>query len=101
ILGPVVAGVLIFAILALTSPVKAVFAIIVFVLVQQIENNILTPVLSKKFVGLSPSLVLLSFAVGGALGGMWGAVLGIPLLGISLEFVKEFVKRRKEETEEN
>ncbi|MDP2930657.1 MAG: AI-2E family transporter, partial [bacterium] len=47
ILGPVVAGVLIFAILALTSPVKAVFAIIVFVLVQQIENNILTPVLSK------------------------------------------------------
>ena len=100
ILGPVIAGVLIFAILALTSPVKAVFAIVVFILVQQIENNILTPVLSKKFVGLSPSLVLLSLAVGGALGGMWGAVLGIPLLGISIEFAKEFTKKMKEEESE-
>ncbi len=97
ILGSFAAGILIFLFLALTSPLKAIFAVIIFTLIQQIENNIITPILNKKFVGLSPSLVLLSLAVGGALGGGWGAILGVPLLGIAVEFAKEFIKEKKEE----
>ncbi len=99
ILGSFAAGILIFLFLAITSPLKAIFAVIIFTLIQQIENNVITPILNKKFVGLSPSLVLLSLAVGGALGGGWGAILGVPLLGIVIEFVKEFVKEKKETSE--
>ncbi|MDP3093193.1 MAG: AI-2E family transporter [bacterium] len=94
--GPFIIGIFIFVLLVLTSPVKAVLAIIIFILIQQIEGSILTPVLSKKFIGLSPSLVLISLAVGGVLGGMWGAILGIPLLGILLEFLRDFLKKKKE-----
>ncbi len=96
IIGPFIAGIFIFIVLILTSPVKGVLAVGIFALIQQIENNIITPVLSKKFIDLSPSLVLVSLAVGAKLGGVWGAILGIPLLGIFLEFLRDFLKKKKE-----
>ncbi len=100
IVGPFVVGFFIFILILLTSPLKAGLAIIIFALIHQIEGNLLLPILSKKFIGLSPSLVLISLVVGGELGGIWGAILGVPLLGILLEFMRDFLKKKKEaETE--
>lgn len=98
--GPFIIGIFIFALLVLTSPVKAVLAIIIFILIQQIEGNILTPVLSKKFIGLSPSLVLISLVVGAKLGGVWGAIFGVPLFGIFSEFLRDFLEKKKETKDE-
>lgn len=100
IVGPSIIGILIFALLFLTSPIKAVLAIIIFILIQQIEGNILTPVLSKRFIGLSSSLVLISLVVGAKLGGVWGAIFGIPLFGIFSEFLRDFLKKKKETNDE-
>ncbi len=96
IVGPLLVGLLIFLIILISSPVKAGLAVIIFIIIHQIEGNLLTPVLSKKFIGLSPSLVLISLAVGGVLGGVWGAILGIPILGIAFEFLSDFLKKKKE-----
>jgi len=98
IVGPVLTGVLLFLVVAMDSFSKAVFVVITFILIQQVENNILTPILSKKFVGLSPILVLLSLAIGGILWGFLGAILAIPLAGILFEFLKDFLKKKKEAT---
>lgn len=98
VLGPIFVGAVIFGFVALDSWLKALFVLIVFVLIQQIEGNILSPVLTKKFVGLPPALVLISLAVGAKLLGILGAVLAIPLAGILFEFLKDFFKKRKEET---
>jgi len=42
-------------------------------------------------------LVLISLAVGGKLVGFWGAILAIPLAGILIEFLKDYLKKRREE----
>ena len=97
IVGPILTGVLIFLIVFLDSISRAIFVLIVFILIQQIENNILTPILTKKFIGLPPALVLVSLAVGGTLWGILGAILAIPLAGILFEFLRDFLKKRKEE----
>ncbi len=97
ILGPIFAGFVIFIFVALDSWLKAIFVLIAFVLIQQIEGNILSPILTKKFVGLPPVLVLLSLAIGAKLLGILGAVLAIPLAGILFEFLRDFLKKRKEE----
>ena len=94
--GPFLTGFLIFVLVSAESSFKAVLAVTVFVIIQQIESNILLPILSKKFVGLSPALVLISLAVGGSLGGLWGAVLGLPLMGILFEFLQDFLRKKKE-----
>ncbi|MCJ7787075.1 AI-2E family transporter [Patescibacteria group bacterium] len=95
--GPLITAVLLFVIISLESVYKAVFVLIVFILIQQIENSILTPVLSKKIIGLSPVLVLMSMAIGGVLWGFLGAILAVPLAGILFEFLKDFLKKKKEE----
>ncbi len=96
-IGPLITGIFIFVIISLESISKAIFVIIAFTLIQQVENNILTPFISKRFVGLPPILVLMSLVIGGILWGFLGAILAIPLAGILYEFLKEFLEKRKSE----
>jgi len=95
--GPLLTAVIIFLIVFPTAPLAGILIIIVFALIQQIENSILTPILMKKFVGLPPVLVLLSLVVGGDLWGVMGAILAVPLFGILFEFLKEFLQRRRDQ----
>lgn len=97
VIGPLITGVLIFVIISLDSTIMAILALIAFTAIQQIENNLLTPLLTKRFVELSPILVLVSLVIGGKLLGILGAILAIPLAGILYEFLKDFLAKRKEE----
>jgi len=97
IIGPIFAGLVAFVFVALDSWLKAIFVLIAFILIQQIEGNILSPILTKKFVGLPPVLVLISLSVGAKLLGILGAILAIPLAGILFEFLRDFLKKKKEE----
>jgi predicted PurR-regulated permease PerM len=97
VVGPLLAGVVISLLVALESPLQALFVLLAFILIQQVEENILMPLLSKRFVGLPPSLVLISLAIGAQFWGIMGAVLAIPLAGIFFEFLRDFLKKRKEE----
>jgi predicted PurR-regulated permease PerM len=94
--GPLVTAAVLFFIVFPTEMVKAVFVLIVFMLIQQIENNVISPILMRKIVGLPPALVLLALAVGGQLWGFLGAIMVVPLLGIFYEFTREFLEKRKE-----
>jgi len=97
IIGPLVTGLLLFILVALDSTLKAIFILLAFTLIQQIEGNILTPLLTKKFLGIPPALVLIALAVGLQLWGIMGAILAIPLAGIIFEFLRDFLRKRKEE----
>jgi predicted PurR-regulated permease PerM len=97
IVGPILAGIIIFVFSVLEDLMIAIFAVLAFTLIQQIENNILTPLLTKRFVGLSPVLVLLAFAIGAKLWGILGAILTIPLFAVILEFIRDFMKIKKGE----
>ena len=103
IVGPILAGLLIAIVVAMDSLLRAVFVVGAFVLIQQIENNVLTPLLSRRFVGLHPALVLISLVIGGKLWGVMGAFLAVPLAGILFEFLHDFLERKKktEEVSEN
>jgi len=94
-IGPLVAGIIIFAVVSLHSFFQALMAVIVFFLLQYLENHILFPILFKKLIGLHPVLVLVAFAVGGELWGAAGAILAIPLAGIVYEIVKDYFLQKK------
>ncbi|OQX00833.1 hypothetical protein BWK69_00670 [Candidatus Parcubacteria bacterium A4] len=99
VVGPMIVALLIFLLVFFESALQAIFVLIIFFLIQQIENNILTPIISKKFIGLSPVLVLIALAIGGKLWGLLGAILAIPLFSIFFEFIREFIKSRIKEEE--
>jgi len=96
IVGPILTGIILFFLISLDSLLKAIFVLVFFIIIQQIEGNFLTPVLTKKFIGLPPALVLIALAIGGTLWGILGAILCVPLAGILFEFTRDFLKKRKE-----
>ncbi|HTL67310.1 MAG TPA: AI-2E family transporter [Lacunisphaera sp.] len=79
VLGPVlftIPGVLV----AFTqSPDRALYVLVAYVVVQQIESNILIPLLQRWAVRLPPALTLLSVVIGGLLFGPVGVVFATPL----------------------
>jgi len=95
-IGVLVASILIFVFIAVSDLwVKAVFGVLGFAVIQQIENYVLTPILTSRIVGLPPAAVLLSLVIGGQLLGILGAIFAIPVAGILYEFLKEYLERRK------
>ena len=63
----------------LVSPLVGFSALLVYLLSQQLENNILVPLIMKKAVGLNPVAVMLALLTGAQLGGIMGAILAIPV----------------------
>ena len=94
-IGPILGGLIVTAIVALSSPIQALFVLIAFVIIQILEGNLLLPLLFKKFIGIPPSLVLISLVVGGKLWGILGAILIIPLVGIIFEVLSDYLERSK------
>jgi len=99
IIGPIITAAVIAVLIAATSWTKALFFMIAFIIIQQIEGNILSPVLTKRFIGLPPVLVLVAVMAGAKLWGLMGALLAIPIAGILFEFLRDFLNKRKEEKE--
>jgi len=95
IIGPVIAAVLITLIVMTSSLSQAVFVLIAFIIIQQLENNLLFPLLFRKFIGIPPALVLIALVVGGQLWGFLGAILAIPLTGIIFELLKDYVRIKR------
>lgn len=97
-LGSFFAGLIILLFVGMTASWgKAIMVLIAFIIIQQIENNIISPVLMKKFIGLPPVMVLISLVVGGQIFGFLGALFAVPVFGIIYEFTKEFLEKKKEE----
>ncbi|MCX6791250.1 MAG: AI-2E family transporter [Candidatus Gribaldobacteria bacterium] len=99
IFGPIVAGILMFTVVSLNSFYQAVFVVIAFVIIQELENKLLFPVLFKKFIGISPILVLVSFEIGRQLWGAAGGILAIPMAGVIYEVVKDYLNKRRQANE--
>ncbi len=100
IIGPVVAAVpaVFFALTDFTTqPWKFVVVIIVFIAIQQIENQILVPRIMRKAVGLNPVVVIVALLIGAKLAGLIGMLLAVPLVTIIGVFLEDFIDARKEE----
>ena len=79
IIGPIIAAIPA-VILGLTAGVDAaVAALILYTLIQQVENHILVPKIQGDAVELHPSIVIMAIVVGGAIAGIIGAILAVPI----------------------
>ncbi|OGK22165.1 hypothetical protein A3C98_01180 [Candidatus Roizmanbacteria bacterium RIFCSPHIGHO2_02_FULL_37_15] len=78
-LGPTLSSVPAILLGFATSPVMGFAAIALYFIVQQLENNIIVPVVMKKAVGLNPIITLLALLIGGKMGGVLGILLAIPI----------------------
>jgi len=89
IVGPVIGGVTAVAVALTVSPKLALSVGVYFLILHQLEANVLVPKIMEKHVGVSPVAVMTALLIGGALWGVVGAVLAVPSAAILSVIIEE------------
>jgi predicted PurR-regulated permease PerM len=87
-LGPFLSGIPAALIAFSQSPADALYTAGLFLLVQQIEGNILMPTIQKRATSLPPVLTILAVVALGGLFGLLGALLATPLMLVAIILVR-------------
>lgn len=96
LVGATIGGVGIGIVAAIADfPTALIIWAVYFIVYQQIENNILQPVIYRRTVALHPLLVLVAVLIGGSQLGVLGALLAIPVAAAIQIAVKDWWKGRK------
>jgi len=78
--GPLIGSVPVIIVSFFVNPTKALTALIIIIIIQQIDANILEPKIVGENVGVSPFWIITSVTVGGNLFGIPGLILGVPVV---------------------
>jgi predicted PurR-regulated permease PerM len=93
IIGPIISAVPAVLLAATVGPGVVVAALVLYTLVQQIENNFLVPKIQGDAVELHPSLVMFAIIVGGSLAGLLGAILALPITAAFRDVIRYLFRR--------
>ena len=83
--------------IVMVSPVKALIFLIVFLVIQQVEGNVIYPRVVGNSVGLPSLWVLFAVTVGSSLMGIAGMLFFRPLTSVVYTLLREWVYKRLEE----
>lgn len=91
--GPVIASIPALGIALLDSPQKAIYVAILYIVIQQFEGNILTPLLLKRRLEVPPVLTIVAVSAFGIVFGVLGMLAAEPLLAATLLVVRKLYVR--------
>lgn len=94
VIGPIVSAVPAVLIAYSISPILALFVVLAYFIIQQLENHLVVPQVMKKAVGLNPLVVIIAVAIGGKLLGILGALLAVPIT-VVIQIITEDVLREE------
>ena len=89
-IGPIIGAVPAIFLAFTVSPTMGFLVLLLYVVIQQLENNILVPTIMRKAVGLNPIVSILVILVGAKIFGIIGAVLSIPVATVVAVFLSDF-----------
>jgi len=93
--GPVVSAIPALIIGLSRSPFLFFANLSLYFIVQQLENNLIVPLVMKKAVNLNPLITLLSLLIGGQIAGVIGVLLAVPTTLIIETILIEILKNQK------
>ena len=79
------------------SPIQALISLVVYTVVQTVENNVVYPRVVGSSVGLPTVLTLAAALIGGNLFGLVGMIFFIPIFAVIYRLVKEWVEKHEQE----
>jgi predicted PurR-regulated permease PerM len=87
--GPIASGLLAVLVSFVQGPKAALTVAVMFVAIQQVEGNVLVPLVQRWAVRLPPVLGVAGVIVFGALFGVWGVLFGTPLMVVAMVLVEK------------
>lgn len=93
--GPVIAAIPAVFVAYVSLGTSATIAVIIlYVLIQQLENHVLYPMVVKKMVGLPPMISIIAIVIGGELAGFLGILISVPIAAAMMELVSDIEARK-------
>ena len=89
VVGPIIGGLAAVAVAITVSPKLALMVGVYFLVLHQLEANILVPKIMERSVGVSPVAVMIALLIGGSLMGIVGAILAVPTAALISVIVEE------------
>ncbi|MGF0039946.1 AI-2E family transporter [Peptoniphilaceae bacterium SGI.131] len=93
-IGATLGAIIGFVILAMESPIQALVYLVFVIVVQQIDGNIIYPRLVGNRIGISAFWIILAVTVGGAMMGILGMVVFVPLVSTLYMILRDFTRSR-------
>ena len=98
IIGPILSAVPAVLVAFSVSPFLALLVVVLFIVVQQLENNLIVPLVMKKSVGLAPLVTMLALMIGARFAGVIGAMLSVPILLVVQVIISDLMGKSKNVT---
>jgi len=77
------------------SPVIGIVVLVLYLVIQQLENNILVPKIMQKVTGLNPLVSIAALLIGLKVGGLVGAILAIPVATLTVVVLEDLFNEMK------
>ncbi|WP_276167373.1 AI-2E family transporter [Zobellia alginiliquefaciens] len=87
--GPLLSLIPAFLLAFMVSPTTALYVVLLYIAVQALESNLLTPLIQKKMISLPMALILIAQVTLGIFTGVLGVILAVPLVAILIVLIKK------------
>jgi len=92
--GPFIGAIPSFFIILFVSPIKALWFLVIILIIQQLDGNLIGPKILGDSLGISAFWILFSLLISGEIFGFIGLIIGVPLFVFIYSIVKDNVEKR-------
>lgn len=92
--GPFIGAIPSFIIILFLSPIKALWFLVIILVIQQLDGNVIGPKILGDSIGISAFWILFAILVAGKFLGLVGMIIGVPLFAVVYSLLKEIVEGR-------
>lgn len=97
VIGPILSAIPAALVGFTNSVVLGLLVILLYLVIQQVENHLLVPVIMRKAVGLNPLITIVAVLIGAKVAGFLGVVLAVPVATILAVLLSDFIPAGREE----
>jgi predicted PurR-regulated permease PerM len=97
IIGPILSAVPAILVALTISQEAALAVVALYIVIQQVENNVLVPKIQGDAIDLHPSIVIFALVIGGAIGGLLGAIFSLPITAAARDVYRYLFRRLSDE----
>jgi len=91
--GPMLSAIPAIFLTFVQTPYLALFVLVLYFIIQQLENSFIVPKVMGKITGLNPIVVLIAVLIGAKVGGIVGTLMAVPVATVLSTFLYDFNNR--------
>ncbi len=95
VVGPVISAIPGVMIAFSQSPALGLWALALYVIIQQLEGHVLVPLILGKSLGMNPITVILALLIGAHLAGVVGMIVAVPVSTVITEVIDDFAQKKE------